>query len=412
MWNKTVFILGVIVCAFASCSRDDITTVRLWHIYEDQSRGVPIAAAVQRFEAANPGIRVEITTTPNDPYKTKLSTVSKEDFPDLFHSWGGGWLKFFVDAGYVADITDDANAVMNQLNPNLVDLATFNGRVYGVPYTAGATILYYNREIFDRFNLRPPETMGDLQEICQTLVANGIIPFAEANRTMWPGAQHFVLLSMRIGGGDIFSRAQNGEVAFTDPAFVGAGDALLRMVERNWFPTGVNGIDYDTGQSRMLFYTGQAAMILQTSGFLGTCRTENRDFYDNNLALSLYPSVEGGRGMATDILAGVNAFSVGSGSRNIDLAKRLAIFLATDEQLHQDMLNNGILAAKPGINVEDRHVVAALRQLYEATYLQNYVDQTLSTELAELHKATTQALFGRTMTSMQAAESMQKAFTR
>jgi raffinose/stachyose/melibiose transport system substrate-binding protein len=38
------------------------------------------------------------------------------------------------------------------------------------------------------------------------------------------------------------------------------------------------------------------------------------------------------------------------------------------------------------------------------------VDQTLSPELAEIHKSTTQALFGKTMTPQQAAETMQRAF--
>jgi hypothetical protein len=42
--------------------------------------------------------------------------------------------------------------------------------------------------------------------------------------------------------------------------------------------------------------------------------------------------------------------------------------------------------------------------------MQNYIDQTLSPTLAEIHKDTTQALYGGTMNSRQVADTMQKAF--
>jgi len=401
----------LIASVFVSCDRNpNQITLNLWHIYADQSRGVPIEAAARRFEAANPGVRVVISTNPNDPYKTKLKTVGPNDFPDVFHSWGGGWLQSFVDVGYVADITDEVNAIMDQLNPALVNFNKFNGRIWGIPYTAGTTILYYNKDIFSRLNLQPPNTFADLERISEVLLANNITPFALANRTQWPGAQHFVLLSMRLGGGDIFDRAQNGEVLFTDPVFVQAGDMLMDMVDKGWFPAGANGLDWDTGQSRMLFYTEQCAMIVQTGGLMGTMRTENRPFYDEKLGIALYPAIEGRPGKATDILAGENAWSVSANSRNLELAKKLAIFLATDRQVQQEIQDNGILAAKPGLNISDPNVRAALYQLEHATYLQNYIDQTLSPEMADVHKSTTQALFGRTMTSLQAAETMQRTF--
>ena len=385
------------------------TTINVWHIWEDESRGKQIEAYCKTFESQNPGVRVAISTTPNDPYKTKLKTVTGDDFPDVFMSWGGGWLKSFVDAGYVADITAEVNAVSNQVNSALVDLNKFDGKIYGIPFTAGTTILYYNKAIFSKFNLQPPQTFADLEKICQTLIANGIIPFAEANKTQWPGAQHFVHLSMRLGGGDIFTRAQNKEVKFTDPSFIKAGEMLIEMVDKGWFPAGVNGLDWDTGQSRMMFYTEQGAMILQTGGFISTCRNENRDFFDNKLGLAMYPAIEGGKGKMTDILAGENPWSASSKSRNLPAAKKLIIGLATGD-IQQNMIGFGVLAAKPGLNITDVHVRTALDQLSKATYLQNYVDQTLSPELADVHKSTTQALFGKTMTPLQAAEAMQKAF--
>ena len=114
--------------------------------------------------------------------------------------------------------------------------------------------------------------------VCETLKSKGVIPFALGNKSKWPGAQHFVHLSMRLGGGDIFQRALDGKVKFTDPSFIKAGEMLQSMVDKGYFPAGVNGINYDTGGSRMMFYTEQCGMILQTSGFLSNCKAENAGF--------------------------------------------------------------------------------------------------------------------------------------
>jgi len=385
-------------------------TLNLWHIYADESRGVPIEAAAKRFEAANPGVKVVISTYQNDPYKTKLKTVGKEDFPDVFHSWGGGWLKSFVDAGYVADMTAEANAAMGQLNKAAVELNDFGGKLYGVPYSSGLTILYYNKALFAKYGLQVPKTFSDLEKVANTFLANGITPFGCANLTKWPGAQYFVLASMRIGGGDIFTRASNKEVKFTDPVFIQAGQLIQDWVKKGWFPTGVNSLNWDTGQSRMLLYQEKCAMIVQTSGFMSTCKSENPGFYADKLGVALFPAYEGGKGAATDILGGENAFSVSASSKNVAMAKKLAIFLATDQEEQQAMLDKGVIAAKPGLTVKDPTIKEALDQLANATYFQNYIDQTLDPALAEVHKDTTQALFGGTMTPQQAAETMQKAF--
>jgi raffinose/stachyose/melibiose transport system substrate-binding protein len=219
-----------------------------------------------------------------------------------------------------------------------------------------------------------------------------------------------VLAAMRLGGPDIFQKANSGSIKFTDDVFIKAGQMVQDMVNKGWFPAGANGLDWDTGQSRMLMYQEQCAMIVQTSGLLAAIRSENPDFYSKKLGVSLYPAIEGGKGKATDILGGSNMFSVSANSKNKEMAKKLAMFLATDNQMQQEFLDAGTVAAKPGLKGNDPLVNGILSQLANATFFQNYIDQTLSPELAEVHKDTCQALIGKTMTPAQVAETMQKAF--
>lgn len=386
-------------------------TLNLWHHNTAETRQKNFTDAIARFESENPDIKVNITVLENDPYKTKLKTViNTDDAPDVFHSWGGGWLKSFVDEGLVYDITDDFKEWEGDLNQAVIPINTFDGKVYASPYANTGTFLYYNKTIFEENNITPPATYEELMKACETLKGAGVIPFALGNSSKWPGAQHFVLMSMRIGGPDVFQKALDGGTTFEDPAFIQAGDNITDMVKKGYFPEGVNGINYDTGGSRMMFYTGQCAMIIQTSNFLNNCKSENEEFFNNNLGVMLYPAFEGKPGKATDILGGENAFSVSAKSKSPEAAVKLVRFLSTDEQFQQESADGGILPAKKGIVTKDPLVSQAIEMMGNATFMQNYIDQTLPLELAEKHKDTVQALFGGTMTSEEAAKEMQTLF--
>ena len=124
----------------------------------------------------------------------------------------------------------------------------------------------------------------------------------------------------------------------------------------------------------------------------------------------MYPSISGGKGKTTDILSGENAFSVSASCKNKDIAAKLVGFLSTDEQYQRDLVAGGSLGPKLGLKADEPLLSSAMDILGKATYLQNFVDQTLTPELAERHKDTVQALFGKTMTPMQAAQEMQKTY--
>ncbi|SFV04691.1 extracellular solute-binding protein [Alicyclobacillus macrosporangiidus] len=129
--------------------------------------------AVARFEQSHPGVQVKMLRIPNDQYKQKFAVaMSGGNGPDVFHSWGGGWLKQFVDAGQVLDLAGKIDS--SHYLKAALDNATFNGKVYGVPLGLSVTAVYYNKEIFQKLNLQPPKTWDDLLSVIQTLKKNNI----------------------------------------------------------------------------------------------------------------------------------------------------------------------------------------------------------------------------------------------
>jgi len=65
------------------------------------------------------------------------------------------------------------------------------------------------------------------------------------------------------------------------------------------------------------------------------------------------------------------------------------------------------ISAVKGVSYTDKFAVQLNEMLNSAEFMQTFYDQTLPPELAELHKDTTQALFGLSMTPQEAADQME-----
>ncbi len=387
--------------------------ISLWHIQVSKTYAPIIEAAVARFKNDYPNVEVEMVASENDPYKTKLKVVmGSGDAPDVFHSWGGGWLEAFVKEGMVMDLTDELNKNnwRDQYFPAALSMCNFGGKDYGIAYDLSVTPVYYNKKLFEKYKVKVPETYDELLEAVKTFKANDIIPISLANQTKWPGALLFVYLSNRLGGEQVFLDAlarKNGS-SFEDPCFVEAGKKIQELVDLGAFPEGFNGMNYDTGSSRILMYSDKAAMQVQTGGFYGVVKGEAPDYFAENLDMFPFPAVAGGKGDPSNVVGGVNAFSISNNTKNKEMAIKLLQYL-TDKTTCKAIVDSvGKLPAVRGIEPGDAGQQKLAAMLDKAKYLQGYYDQFLPPELGELHKDTTQAIFGKTMTPEEAAKKMEE----
>ncbi|WP_237746906.1 extracellular solute-binding protein [Geobacillus vulcani] len=382
-------------------------TLTVWHI-ETGAAETALKNAAKRFEEKHPGVTVKLVRYENDPYKTKLSVaMGAGNPPDVFHSWGGGWLKNFVDAGQVVDITnkiDKDNYLEAAITP-----ATYDGKIYGVPVGMDIVPVWYNKEIFSKYNLKEPQTYDEFLEIVKTLKSKGIIPLALANKTKWTGSFYMMYLAERIGGKDLFKEAfERTGRGFDDEAYVQAAKEIQKLVKMGAFPEGVNGLNYDTGQSRQLMYTGKAAMTIDGTWFLGTIRREMPEF-EKKLGFFMFPVIEGGKGTNKDIVGGVSpVYSVSAKSPNKDLAVELIKELASKETAQEMANNDGVISAIKGVKYEDDYIKKINDVLRNAEFMQTYYDQTLPTEVATEHLDTTQALFGLSITPEEAVKRVEQ----
>jgi multiple sugar transport system substrate-binding protein len=133
-------------------------TVTVWCRSATQA-GVQVA--VDRFHKSQDRLRVDLTPVIDGQYVTKLATAIRGgEVPDLVDIDDINSMLFIYRDAFT-DLTPliEALPFRDAISPGHLRLATRKGRIYGVPYLADNSVLFYNRDLFDRAGLDPAQTV-------------------------------------------------------------------------------------------------------------------------------------------------------------------------------------------------------------------------------------------------------------
>jgi len=248
---------------------EEIVTIRYTSLRtEDTDR---VNRINEIFMENHPNIKVEFEPIKNTEYdaylKTTLETGVGADVV-MLRSFDGG--RQIFDGGYLVEL-NDLIPNFNDFTSNSVDAwKTEDGVIYGVPYFGSITGVWYNKDIFEKYNLEEPKTWDEFLTICQTLKDNGEVVFAQGTNDTWVLTETLYcdLGPNFYGGEKSRQKLMNGEIKMTDPLFIKAFDKLYELVQ--YFPDGFEAIDYVTMQQ--MFLNEQAAMFVAGSWEMGVIR--------------------------------------------------------------------------------------------------------------------------------------------
>lgn len=395
---------------------DESKEIIYWNIGTESPDKDVIAKAVDKFNAeTESGYTVTVVPTQNDTYKEKLVVaMSSGECPDMYSNWSGGPMYEYIDSGFGKPIDDLFNAsdIKDKLMESAVAQATYNDHVYAVPYqNVSLAGVFYNKEMFEKYNLSEPTTLAELENVCQTLKDNGITPFALANGSKWTGSMYFMSLAARYGGLEPFQKAVAGEGKFTDDCFIQAGEKLQEWVNAGYFPEGVNSLSEDDGQAKQLMYQETAGMLLCGSWYTGTFSSDSEEFYQK-IDWFPFPAIEG-----SDADASIQIGTVGDQfiTFNCEGDKLAAAFECAEAHLSDEVIDFEIEKGKipPVKGIEDKITDPVAKQIVEAANnapeIQLWYDQYLPPVVATAHLDGLQEVFGLTMTPQEAQDSMQSA---
>ena len=167
---------------------------------DDDPAHAYIKALIEGFQAKNPDIDLEYLAL-GDPGlmdKTKVAMANNRDLPHIFQSWGGSVMGGYADAGRLYDLTAELKDIPGSAAAQ--QAMTWKGKIYGVaPFFAIAGV-FVNEDIFEKYNLKVPTTIAEMEKVADTLLANGIQPFAVGARDKWPVLAMYMYLVNRFGG--------------------------------------------------------------------------------------------------------------------------------------------------------------------------------------------------------------------
>ncbi len=387
-----------------------------WNIGTESPDKDVITKAVEKFNSeTESGYTVTSVPTQNDTYKEKLVVaMSSGECPDMYSCWSGGPMYEYIDSGFGQPIDDlfNASEIKDKLMESAVSQATYNDHVYAVPYqNISMSGIFYNKEMFDKYKLKEPETLADLENICDTLKKNDITPFALANSSKWTGSMYYMNLAARYGGLEPFQKAVAGEGKFTDDCFIKAGEKVQEWVEAGYFPDGVNSLSEDDGQAKQLMYQETGGMLLCGSWYTGTFATDSAEFYEK-IGWFPFPAIE-----ESDADPSIMIGTVGDQFIvfNCEGEKLEAAFECAEKHLDEEVIDfeveNGKIPPVQGIEskLTDSITKEVVEAANNASEIQLWYDQYLPPAVATAHLDGLQEVFGLTKTPQEAQEAMQKA---
>ncbi|MCI1209657.1 MAG: extracellular solute-binding protein [Treponema sp.] len=389
-----------------------------WNIgMENPDRGI-MEGAVNTFNGESSDYAITNVPIQNDSYKQKLViAMSSKECPDMYTSWTGGPMIEYIKSGYAQPLDSlyNSSELPGRLMKAAIAQATYQGKLYAIPVLNVAIAgIFYNKEMFAKYNLTVPKTLSELEKDCDVLVKNGIVPFALANRSKWTGSMYFVSLATRKGGLEPFAKAVAGTGSFTDDCFIYAGQKIQEWVKKGYFPEGVNSLSEDDGQSRQLMYQGKAAMLLCGSWYVGNFKNDSEEFY-KKIGWFSFPAIDGSS-VDSSIQIGTLGDQFISFSCTGDKLK--AAFQCVTHYSDPDMVKKMVAAGKippvQGVDsmITDPVVKSILAAANNASAVQLWYDQYLPPAVAQTHLDTCQELFGLTMTPQQAAEKFQASMVQ
>jgi multiple sugar transport system substrate-binding protein len=171
--------------------------------------------------------------------------------------------------------------------------------LYGIPFGAETSILIYRKDIFDKYNLKVPDTYDEVLTAAKFIAENVPGMYGMTSRgAAGHQANAAYLLHASPFGATVFD--ENWEPAFNSPQSIAALKWMQEMFK--YGPPGMTSFAQD-GQFQA-FLQGDTAMYLDASVFAGVARDPKKSKVSDVLGYAMHPikenrlSESGGFGLA------------------------------------------------------------------------------------------------------------------
>lgn len=306
-----------------------------------------IEDVVKAFEAANPGVKVNFTTSGADQYQQQIRTqLASGTAPDVMTVWPGngnpGATHVLAKPGYLMDLSDQP--WVSKTADGVKGVSQYDGKTYNAIFGLNGIGAVYNQEALANAGLTAPGTWTELLAFCKAAAAKGTPAFALGIQDNW--VTQLVLFALVAT--DVFSKdktfdqkLQAGQTSFAQSAWATALGKYIEMNQTGCFQQNALGTSYEASQE--LAATGKTLGLVQGNWVIALLKGKNPS---GTFLLKPLPADDNPSAMFMPAAAGAG-YGVNAKAKNKDLALRFVTYVMSPEGMALFNKKQGSLPSIP-----------------------------------------------------------------
>ena len=243
-------------------------------------------ALMDEFEAANPGIKVELLSGPYSTTKEQVVAGAAAGTMSDVVGLDGAWVSDFVKQGSLADLT----ALMDASSYDQAQLASqiqIDGSTYMIPVVNFVYPLYTNDDLLSAAGVSaPPTNRSEFRAAAAAVSGDGVSGWALPLSLEAPnGVQNDVMSWVWASGGSMLN---NGQPDVTNADVASASEFIKGMWDDGSIAPGAFTMKEQDKLEE--FTNGRAAMIISSLSHINLIRESNPEL---NFSISALPAEDG-----------------------------------------------------------------------------------------------------------------------
>lgn len=341
MTSRTGFrrmLLTASLAAF-SASAVDADTLTMW---VRKSASDPGQLMVDLWNSKHEN-KIELTAIPDNQLVTKLATsITAGDAPDIV-SFDLIYMPDFMKAGFLTDVTDQLSADPHYKThvQAYKDIATYQGKIYGVGFTPDVSVLAWNKDLFKKAGLDPekgPATIDEIVADAAKIRALGGDTYGFWFSGACPGCNIFVTSPMMVASGSKILPKDAKDDALTGDGVKKVLEAYKTMWKAGDIPANA---ETDTGAQFVSAFAGGNIGIVGTGGFLiSLMKREHPNF---NYGLTLLPGTTAGQ---VSGFVGGDVVAIPAKGKKEAEAREFLTWVLSDEAQLEGLAKNSLLTTR------------------------------------------------------------------
>jgi len=306
---------------------------------------------IAEWNAAHPRQRVTLIPLPDDADDQNAQFVAnlqaRSDAYDVM-SLDVIWTAQFASNGWIVPLKPGQFPLGDFLAP-AVDTARYQGRLWAVPFTSNAELLYYRSDILNQAGAKPPKTWSQLADLASTLAPRYHMAGYGGQFLAYEGLTVNFAEAVQSAGGSILS-PDGTRVTLNSPQARSALGFLASGFRQGWIPPAALG--YDEAASQQAFEAGKLLFLNNWPYVYGQAATPG----PGNVVAGRFSvtTLPGPDGPGSNSLGGAN-LAISAYSRHQLTALAFIKFLTSLPSERQVLINGSLppvwaqLYAEPGL---------------------------------------------------------------